>query len=197
MQWSTAWTKLLKFIMQAKKLPDTFAAADIEVPKRYAYMLQAQLADVGLHRPDSEVKAEEPVADRKSASSAHAAEKVGGEGPLPGLPGRIYQWSGFTRECLMLINTRVSARHVRRAIGNFGQHEDINQTSVSLATIYTFSSSCDVDRANVMDMECLVHLLQSHFLTQHPALNISYHVVTMLCWHECLLSCMLLLCVAR
>ena len=85
----------------------------------------------------------------------------------------------------MLINTRVSARHVRRATGQHGQHEDINQTSVSLETIYTFSSSCDTDRANVMDMECLVHSLQSHFLTKHPALNMSCCVGVCACCAAC------------
>ena len=88
-EWSTAWTKLLMFIMRAKKLPDTFGAAGIEVPKRFAYMLRAPLTD-GFCRSDSDVKAEEPAADSLSPSAAHAAKQVGGEGPLPGLPGRIY-----------------------------------------------------------------------------------------------------------
>ena len=72
-EWSTAWTKLLAYVLKHNQLPDTLQACDVEVAKKYAHMLKMKIAD--------------PLTDFAAATAAAIIKKGcrGGLGHPPSL----------------------------------------------------------------------------------------------------------------
>ena len=76
-EWSTAWTKLIGYVLKHKKLPDTFLSCDIEVTKKYSYMLKMQIADplTDFAAATEAVKVEDDPAGTGTGGSSPAAAR--------------------------------------------------------------------------------------------------------------------------
>ena len=55
-EYSACWLKLLRYVVDKKKLPEYLKEIDIEVAKQFAYLLNAQITESGISAAD--VKAE-------------------------------------------------------------------------------------------------------------------------------------------
>ena len=71
-EWSTAWTKLIRHVMRTKSLPRNFNEAEIELPKKFAYMLGTEIGNGEFREPNVKVEDGEG-GDTKSDEKAPAA----------------------------------------------------------------------------------------------------------------------------
>ena len=157
-EWAIAWTKIFKVLAKLDSLPATLKDFQLDVPAKFAYMLSAPLK-----------QGEGGEVGAVGASAVKLEQEQQGEEAQGGPGGRKRKLEALdnAQDAEDDANADAPAPGCVRKLSSKDAQVDLDQKCIGLTTIYCFDSGSDyVQNVNVLDIECLIAGLKTHFITQ-------------------------------